>query len=124
MATVLKVLGQATLGTTLTNDLLTVYSGGGSVVPTGKALLVKNVRFVNKDTSTKRTATLNYVPANNTGNSRALSPAAFSLVPGGVVVIDDEFVLVATDALKVSFGETTGGNIIDVVVTGIERDQS
>ena len=124
MATVLKVLGQATIGATQNNnDLLTLYGGASFVVPTGKAVLVKSVRLVNKDAATKRTATLNYVPAGNNGNARALAPTNIPLVPGGAVVFNDEFVLVATDALRLSFGET-GTNIIDVVVTGIERDQS
>ena len=120
MATTLKVLGQSTIGAAqLDNNLLTVYA----TVPTGKALLVKNVRLVNKDASVRRTATVNYVPANNTVNNRAISPINMTLVPGAAVILDDEFVMVATDALKLSFGET-GTSIIDVVVTGIERDQS
>lgn len=122
MATVLKVLGQASLGSAASpNQLLTAYASTSNLVPTGKAVLVKNIRLVNTSSSVTRNGTVNYIPSG--GSARSISPVNFPLVPGGAVVLNDEFVMAAGDGLQLTFA-TGGTNIIDVVVAGIERDQA
>lgn len=118
MATVLKVIGQTAVGAGPSEDLLTT-----TPVATGKALLVKNIRLVNTGTSLRK-GTVRYLPGNSTSNERPMSPMNFTLAPGVMVVLDDEFVLVAGDGLKFYKGDAFSTGDVAVVVSGIERDQS
>ena len=124
MAIVLKVLGNNVIGTSGSTpaELLTTYSGGTppNAVPTGKAIIVKNIRFVNRDT-VKRTVTINYLPGGS--NARAVSPSGVAILPGGLLILDEELILGAGDKLQAVLGETSTGSVIDFVVGGVERDQ-
>ena len=123
MALTIKVLGNNSIGTsTAAQELLTAYSSGSPAyaVPAGKAIIVKNIRIVNRDT-VKRTVTVNYLPAGL--NARAVSPSAVGIPPGGMLLLDDELMLAATDKLQAVLGETSGTNLIDFVVGGVEREQ-
>ncbi len=124
MALTIKVLGNSSIGTSITaQELLTAYSGNSPAyaVPTGKAAIVKNVRFVNRDT-VKRTLTVNYLPGGI--NARAVSPSAVAIPAGGLFLMDEELMLGGGDKLQVVLGETSGTNLVDFVVGGAERDQS
>ena len=118
MALSIKVFGSGTIGSTQSNnDLLNAYTN--SVVPTGKAGIVKSLRLVNRDT-VKRTVTINYLPGGS--NAAAVSPSGILIPPGGILLIDDEIMLMQADKLQASFGET-GSSLVDFVVGGVERDQ-
>jgi hypothetical protein len=123
MALIIKVLGNSSIGTsTSAQELLTAYSGGSPTyaVPTGKAVIIKNIRFANRDT-VKRTVTINYLPGGS--NARAVSPAGASIPAGGLLILDEELMLGAGDKLQAVLGETSGSNVIDFVLGGVERDQ-
>jgi len=91
----------------------------GTAVATGKARIVKNMRFVN--TSTTTSVALNiYVVAGS--ETRLVSPSNLTLAPGALYIDDQEITLEATHKLKATPGAT--GGPIDFVLSGIERDVS
>lgn len=114
-----KVLGNNTIGSTQSdNDLLTAYSANSYAVPSGKAVIVKNIRLVS---SANRTVTVNYLPSG--ANPRAISPRDLSLLANNLVILDEELTLGAGDKLRASFGES-GSADVDFVISGVERDQA
>lgn len=120
MALTIKVFGNGAIGATQTGNQLLTVSGYNNEVPPGKAVIVKNIRLVNTHATISRTVTLKYVAGGT--NARAISPAGLTLPPKALVIFDEELMLVAADKLQADFGETTGGNIVDFVVGGVERD--
>jgi hypothetical protein len=120
MALSIKPLGNGTIGTdTSTQQLLTASGYTSGAVPTGKAVIVKNVRFVNLGTA-KRTLTVTYLASG--GSAKAVSPSAVALPPGAMLTLDDELMLGAGDKLQAAMGES-GTSTVDFVVGGVERDQ-
>lgn len=116
----LKVLGHGAIGNTSGDQLLTAYTG--QEVPDDKAVIVKNIRLVNRDT-VSRTVTVEYLAGGST--ARAISPVNLALPVGALVLLDDELTMVTNDKLKATFGEAGGGaDKIQFVMSGVERDQA
>ena len=99
-----------------------INAGAGSISSTapgtGKVQMVKNIRLINKHASAAATLT---VSAGASG-AYLVSPQSFSLRAGQMYQDDGEFILNATDTVKIAIGST--GGPVDYVVSGIERDQS
>ncbi len=85
-------------------------------VPANRACIVKNMRFVNTDT-TARTVNAYYKPAS--GTARLITPSNMSLASGAVAIEDNEVTLAAGDLI---LGDASVANKIDCVISGIERD--
>jgi hypothetical protein len=120
MALAIKVLGNGTIGGTTSNQLLNASGYTNNAVPGEKAVIIKNIRFVNTHATTTRTVTVKYVAGGTA--ARTVSPVGLTLAPKNLVILDEELILVAGDKLQADFGETTSGNVVDFVVAGIERD--
>ena len=84
MAITVKTLGDGQLGTTAQGPLYTVG--------TGKAAIMKNVRVVNRDTSS-RTFNLYFLRSGQT--ARLITPSAMSLTSGVLYIDDNELSLAA-----------------------------
>ena len=111
MALTVKTLNDGQLGSTAQGTLYTV--------PTGKATIVKNQRFVNRDTAT-RTMNLYYLRFGGANTSaRLLLPSNLSLAAGGLVIEQDELTMAAGDLIQ---GDASVASKIDFVISGIERD--
>lgn len=122
MALALKVLGQTSIGSsTSAQNLLTATGYTSGAVPANKAVLIKNVRVVSRDSSNNRTLTIYYLPGGSDTNKRAVSPKGLTIQPNTMVILDDELVLMAGDKLQVIFDLAVSDNI-DFVVSGVERD--
>ncbi len=90
----------------------------------GKAALVRNMRFVNTDDAVTVSLTLTFL---RTGTSeRKISPSPVSIPPHGLFVIEQELSLEATTdsirAIGVQAGTSTATTSIDYVISGVERD--
>src|SRR5262245_34379161 len=109
MALALKVIAQLALTATSEADLT-------DDVTSGKALLVKSMRFTN--TNSSGSVTVNVLFKRGTGTSRQLLPKNLSLTAGATFVDDSEVVLEEDDALRYA----VSGNGVDCLVFGIERD--
>ncbi len=108
MALTVKNLGSGQLTTTSTTTLY--------VVPMGKAAIVKNQRFVNRDT-VAHTINIFYARAGTT--QFQLLPKNLSLAPNALVIDQDELTLAAGDQIQ---GGVDSGTTLDFVISGIERD--
>ncbi|SRR6266851_6216971 len=111
MALTVKTLTDGQLGTTAQAILYTV--------PAGKATIVKNHRFVNRDTVT-RTINLYYLRSGGLNTTaRFLLPSAMSLAAGALIVEENELTMAAGDVIQ---GDASVASKIDFVISGIERD--
>jgi hypothetical protein len=110
MALAIRVLGFGQMTTNLVIDLSTV------AVPTGKAQIVKAMRFVNTSTSTS--IGLN-VLISHSSSQRQISPKPVTIAPGAMYIDDTEFTLEAGDKVQGSLSAT---GTVDYVISGIERD--
>ena len=113
MAIQILQLGIGSIPVNTTKDPL------GTAVGTGKARIVKNMRFVNSSTTTAVTLNIYVV---TTAETRLVSPSNLTLAPGALYLDDQEITLEATHKLKATPGAT--GGPIDFVLSGIERDVS
>ncbi len=104
--------GQISAGTNTVDPLYTA-------VGTGKAQLIKNMRFTNKHATASVTLNIYLGPS---GTDRLISPQNLSLGPNQIYIDDGEIILEATHRIKVTTGST--GGPVDWVVSGVERDQS
>lgn len=111
MALAIKVLGFGQLTATGLTDLLVT-----TPVATGKAIIVKTMRFVNTNTTTSRT--LNVVLTRSSVD-RQVSPKTVSLAPGAMYMDDNELTIEAGDKLR---GQLDATGTVDFVLSGIERD--
>src|SRR5262245_31228985 len=111
MALAIKVLGFGQLTTTSVTDLLVV-----SPVPTGKAQIIKTMRFVNTSTSTSSSVN---VCLTRSIVDRQVSPKNVSVAPNAMYLDDSELTLEAADKLRASLSAT---GTVDYVISGIERD--
>jgi hypothetical protein len=110
MALAIKVIGMAQLTSTTEADL------SFAAVPTGKAQIVKSMRFVNTSTTTAVGVS---VYLSHGGSERLVSPKNVSLPPGGAYIDDTEITLEATDKLR---GALSATGTVDYVISGVERD--
>ncbi len=110
MALAIRVLGFGQLTSTTEADLSTV------AVPTGKAQIVKAMRFVN--TSASASIGLN-VFLSHSGSERQISPKNVNVAPGAQYIDDTELTLEAGDKVRGSLSAT---GTVDYVISGIERD--
>jgi|WetSurMetagenome_2_1015567.scaffolds.fasta_scaffold449856_2 hypothetical protein len=108
MALTVKSLGRGAVPTTQ-GDIV-------GPVGTGKAVIVKSMRFVN--TSNSAAATLN-VYFKRSGNTYRLLPTGLTMAAASLVVDDSEVTLEAGDSVQ---AVVASGNTVDYVISGIERD--
>ena len=113
MAVTIKQLGAGQLGASANVD------GLYSAVASGKAQIVKNIRFTN--TSTSAAVTLNLL-LHAQSAYRQISPVNLVLPLGSVYIEDTEITLEATNKFKATTGAT--GGPVDWVISGVEREQS
>src|SRR5688572_18398519 len=89
-----------------------------AAVPTFKALVIKNMRFVN---SGPNPATLNvFFKATSSGDPHRILPKDVVIAPGAMLVDDDELTLEAGNLVEAIVSGTTPA--VDYVISGIERD--
>ena len=86
-------------------------------VVTGKAQIIKSMRFAN--TSTTAAVTLNLYFARLSGFDRQIGPKNLSIPAGQLYVDDSEITLEAGDRIK---GTVSSGGAVDYLISGIERD--
>jgi len=110
MALTIRVLGTGQLNDLSEHDLHAV------AVPTGKAQIVKAMRFTNAS-GVDDTRVSVFLSHNS--SERMVSPVGLLLHPGQAYIDDTEISLEAGDKLRAKLG--TGGPV-DYVITGIERD--
>jgi hypothetical protein len=111
MAVVLKQIMQGSV---------TAGNNSSSAAPgEGKVQLIKDIRLVNKHATAAAPVSLAVVTG---GGDRLISPQNLSLAPNQVYHDEGEFVLKASDTLKLTVGAT--GGPVDWLVSGLERDQS
>ena len=109
MAVIIRSLADGPVPSPNTNNL---YPSSGGVAA-GKAVIVKNMRFVNKGTSP---ATLNVYFSG--ASQRQILPLDLQLPPGFALVDDQELTLEAGDKIE---GKASTANV-DFVISGVERD--
>ena len=110
MALALKVLGMGQLTATSEADIVS------QAVPSGKAQIVKAMRFVN--TSTSNTVGVSVYISHN-ASERLVSPKSVTVPPSGAYIDDTEITLEAGDKLRAALSAT---GTVDYVVSGVERD--
>ena len=115
MALTVKILADGTVGTLANTvyDLITATVG----VPSGKAWIVKNMRFTNNDTAAQ---TLDIFCLRSGGTARQISPKAMTVGAGYMAIDDSEITLAAGDKLQAKV--SVAGNKFDYLISGIERD--
>ncbi len=109
MSLKIRSLADGPVPTTL-NDLL-------PVVAAGKAVIVRNMRFVNTGSGN---ATLNVYFKNAAATSRRVLPKDLLLPPGFCLIDDQEITLEVGDKIE---GLGTGSTV-DYVISGVEREQT
>ena len=91
-----------------------LYPASGGIA-SGKAVIVKNMRFVNKGTSAAATLSVFFT---GTGQ-RNIIPPGLSLLPGMAFIDDQELTLEAGDKIE-GLASTSD---VEFVISGVERDQ-
>jgi hypothetical protein len=109
MALTIKTIGFGQVNQTGGQDL-------SSAVQSGKAQIVKAMRFVNTNTSSS--VILNVLLTHG-GTDRQISPKNMSLAPGAAYIDDTEVTLETNDKIR---GSVSSGGTVDYVISGIERD--
>jgi hypothetical protein len=84
--------------------------------PAAKAAIVKAIRLVNTDTSSR---TVNLYFKKSGGTARLISPKDLSIAAWFLFVEDGEITLGSGDKIQ---GKASAGNKVDFVLSGIERD--
>ena len=113
MAMYVKTLNDGQLGNTAKGT--TLY-----VVPSGKAAVIKNFRLANNEASTARTVNIYYLRSGlSDTNARLILQRGLSITAGNVVVDANELTMAAGDKI---IGDASVANMIDFVVSGVERD--
>ena len=90
-------------------------------VATGKAIIVKSIRLVNKSTTNSVTINLNAYVGSSPAN-RQIAPVDLTLAPKAMYVENDELTLEAGHKLLMTLSGTSP--TVDFVVSGVERDQA
>jgi hypothetical protein len=108
---IVKTLAEGQLGTTAQGSLYTV--------PVGKATVVKNFRFANRDAASQ-SMNLYYLKSGlSNPSARRLVPGALSIPAAAMAVEDNELTMGAGDQIQ---GDASIAAKIDYVISGIERD--
>src|SRR5712692_7577516 len=110
MALTVKMLNDGQIGP----NANTVYdlTPGTLGVPTGKAWIVKNMRFCNTDTVSQ---TLNVYYLRPTFATRQISAKDVSVAPGAIVIDNQEVTLAAGDKIQ---AKASAGNKFDFTLSG------
>ena len=115
MSIQIKQLGGGTISVTTADQPLL----NTNPVAEGKAILVKSIRLVNKNTTNPVTINLNaYVGP--TPSNRRIAPVDLTLAPKAMYVDNDEITLEAGHKLLITLSGTSPS--VDYVVSGAERD--
>lgn len=101
----------------LANNQLSNTQGALYTVPAGKTAIVKSMRFVNTNDTTSYTMKIYY--KRNSGTARLILPKDLSIAPKALVLDNDEITMEAGDEIR---GEASTTNVIDYVISGIQRD--
>ena len=110
MAITIANLGQGQIGPSA-NTVYDLYT-----VPSTRAAMVKNMRFVNVDTAT-RAINVYYKKSGQT--AQTVLPVNLLLNAGNLVIEENEITMGVGDKIQ---AKADGGNKIDYVISGIERD--
>jgi hypothetical protein len=114
MALTVKLLAEGTVGT-LANTVYDLNTSTG--VPSGKAWIIKSMRFTNNDTAVQK---INVYCLRTSSVARQISPVDLTVGAGGMAIDDAEVTLAAGD--KIQAKVSVAGNKFDYVLSGIERD--
>lgn len=102
------------------NTIYDLYSA--PTTPTTKAAIVKNIRLVNTHTASVKVNLYFMRPnANGQNRRRQISSIDMALPPGYLFIENEEITLEAGDRIQ---GKADVANVIQYVLTGVERDVS
>ena len=118
MALGLKALGDDEINSTSA----VVLGTGNNSVSSGKAWLIKNIRFVNKDTTDS--AVVNVYLRHTTGGTDRSISETIVMPPGTMFVYDVELTIEYGDSVRAKAVKVSNGTaiLVDFYLSGVERD--